>query len=153
MVIKSNASLLVFYGTRLRELRISQGLPQTKVAELTGFKRQYVSQAESGKVNLSIDNLGRFLDHLVQVEGSAVPIRLRISINICSARTSLGWSQEHLSSVAGLWLGYVGSLERGLVNASLSKVEALAAALDVDGQWLIEGTLPLLNTSIPFPSV
>ncbi|XGA69586.1 helix-turn-helix domain-containing protein [Duganella sp. BuS-21] len=41
--------------------------------------------------------------------------------------------------MAGVSLGYVGSLERGQVNASLSKIEALAGALKVEAQWLLEG--------------
>lgn len=138
-MVKSKKSLLVFYGMRLRELRAAQDISQLKVAELTGFLRQYVSQAESGKINLSVDNLERFFEHLLPADVTAVPIRMRLSNNILSSRASLDWSQEHLAGIAGVSLGYVGSLERGLVNASLSKIEALAGALQVEAQWLLEG--------------
>ncbi|WP_373992104.1 helix-turn-helix domain-containing protein [Duganella sp. BuS-21] len=124
---------------RLRELRAAQDISQIKLAELTGFLRQYVSQAESGKVNLSVDTLERFFQHLLPADVTSVPIRLRLSGNVRSARASLGWSQEHLAGMAGVSLGYVGSLERGQVNASLSKIEALAGALKVEAQWLLEG--------------
>jgi len=137
-MVKSKESLLVFYGMRLRELRAAQDISQIKLAELTGFLRQYVSQAESGKVNLSVDTLERFFEHLLP-DVASVPIRLRLSNNVRSARASLEWSQEHLAGMAGVSLGYVGSVERGVVNASLSKIEALAGALKVEAQWLLEG--------------
>ena len=42
-----------------------------------------------------------------------------------------GWSQEELGSQAGLHRTYVGAVERGERNVSLSTLEAFASALDV----------------------
>ena len=63
-----------------------------------------------------------------------------LSKNIKELRHELGWSQEDLADKSGLHRTYIGAVERGERNVSLSSLELIAAALNV--------TVPrLLNNS------
>lgn len=46
------------------------------------------------------------------------------------ARVAQGLSQEHLAALAGVERGFVGKIERGEANPSLTTLEKLAAALN-----------------------
>jgi transcriptional regulator with XRE-family HTH domain len=63
-----------------------------------------------------------------------------LSRNILRLRRERGLSQEQLSELCGLHRTYVGSVERGERNVTLSTLEAFSAALDVSvPQLLTEG--------------
>lgn len=47
------------YGTRLRELRLSKGYSQEKFAQISGIDRTYIAGIESGKRNLSLENMAK----------------------------------------------------------------------------------------------
>lgn len=55
-----------------------------------------------------------------------------LSKNIKELRRGLGWSQEELADRSGLHRTYIGAVERGERNVSLSSLELIAAALSVD---------------------
>ncbi len=52
--------LLQQFGKRIRDLRMSRGLSQEKLAEQTGFHRTYIGMIERGERNLSLTNVGIF---------------------------------------------------------------------------------------------
>ena len=52
-------------------------------------------------------------------------------------RKSRGWSQEVLADAVGLAVTYVGQIERGQRNPSLSVVERFAQVFEVDPIWLL----------------
>jgi transcriptional regulator with XRE-family HTH domain len=54
-----------------------------------------------------------------------------LSANIVRLRDAKKWSQETLADQAGLHRTYVGSVERGERNVTISSLEALAGALGV----------------------
>jgi transcriptional regulator with XRE-family HTH domain len=54
-----------------------------------------------------------------------------LSANIVRLRNLQGWSQEELADEAGLHRTFVGSVERGERNVTLSTLEALAARLSL----------------------
>jgi len=54
-----------------------------------------------------------------------------LATNITRLRDERGWSQEELGNQAGLHRTYVGAVERGERNVTLSTLEAFASALDV----------------------
>ena len=58
-------------------------------------------------------------------------IRLRFGSRIRQLRAGKGWSQEELADRASLHRTYIGSIERGEQNISLSNIEKLAATLGV----------------------
>lgn len=60
-----------------------------------------------------------------------------LSENIKSKRKKLGISQEELAHRCGLHRTYVGAVERGERNVTLSSLEALAAALETSSSDLI----------------
>jgi len=54
-----------------------------------------------------------------------------LACNLRYFRRRKGLSQEQLASVCGLHRTYIGAVERGERNVTLSSLEALASALDV----------------------
>jgi transcriptional regulator with XRE-family HTH domain len=60
--VKTNA--LVQFGQRVRQLRLERGLSQEDLAELANLHRNYVSQIETGRRNLSLLNILKLADGL-----------------------------------------------------------------------------------------
>ena len=62
--------------------------------------------------------------------------------NVRGGRASLGFSQESLANLCGFHRTFIGSIERGERNVSLSTLETLANALNVSvPQLLTKGDL------------
>jgi transcriptional regulator with XRE-family HTH domain len=64
-------------------------------------------------------------------------IRRSFGLRVRALREALGQSQEALAEIAGLHRTYVGSVERGERNVTLSNIYALADALGVPAQELL----------------
>lgn len=64
-------------------------------------------------------------------------ITLTLASNLRNFRRKLGLSQEELAEQSGLHRTYVGSVERGERNVSLSSLETLASALGVSVPQLL----------------
>lgn len=60
-----------------------------------------------------------------------------IADNVRQLRHSKGLSQDQLADICGFHRTYIGAIERGERNISLSTLEALAEALDISIQNLI----------------
>lgn len=60
-----------------------------------------------------------------------------LSNNVKCFRMSLSLSQEDLADKSGLHRTYVGAVERGERNLTLSSLEAIALALNVDVPTLL----------------
>lgn len=58
--------------------------------------------------------------------------------NLRRRRLELGLSQEGLAERAGVHRTYIGMLERGEKNATLSSIERIALALEVDAWKLLQ---------------
>ena len=52
------------FGRRLRELRVQSGLSQHKLAELAELDKNYVTEAERGHANPSLETIGRLAEAL-----------------------------------------------------------------------------------------
>lgn len=63
----------------------------------------------------------------------------RFGLNVRRLRQAQGLSQESLASLAGLHRTYVGGIERGERNVTITNVIKLARALDVEPARLLEG--------------
>ncbi|WP_417794833.1 helix-turn-helix domain-containing protein [Terasakiella pusilla] len=68
-------------------------------------------------------------------------ITATLSGNIRRLRSSQGLSQEQLADKSGLHRTYIGAVERGERNVSLSSLEVIASALDVDVPTLLSKSL------------
>jgi transcriptional regulator with XRE-family HTH domain len=64
-----------------------------------------------------------------------------LSVNIKKLRSEKGLSQEQLADKCGLHRTYVGAVERGERNVTLSSLELIASALDVDVPSLLSNNL------------
>lgn len=64
-----------------------------------------------------------------------------LSANIKKLRAEKGLSQEELAGKCGLHRTYVGAVERGERNVTLSSLELIAIALDVDVPMLLSNNL------------
>jgi len=60
-----------------------------------------------------------------------------LSRNIRKLRSDMGLSQENLAYKCGLHRTYLGAVERGERNVTLSSLELIAAALSVDVPTLL----------------
>src|SRR5436309_1184778 len=65
------------------------------------------------------------------------PLRTALGAAVRSRRRALEWSQEELAQRAGLHRNYVGGVERGERNLSLSNIAAIAQALEVPPSILL----------------
>lgn len=52
--------ILIKFGNRIRTLRKLRGLSQEKLAEITGFHRNYIGMIERGERNPSLVNIEVF---------------------------------------------------------------------------------------------
>lgn len=66
-----------------------------------------------------------------QLRKPSAALKRILAQNIIRLRRSKGLSQEELADVCGLHRTYVGSVERGERNVTLSTLEVLASALGV----------------------
>lgn len=64
-------------------------------------------------------------------------LRFAVAQNVKKRRLMLGLSQEQLAELSGFHRTYIGSVERGERNITLSTLEALAAALESTPQDMI----------------
>ena len=56
--------ILKIFGDRIKELRTAKGLSQEKFAISIGMDRTYYSSIESGKRNVSLQNIKKIADGL-----------------------------------------------------------------------------------------
>lgn len=52
-------SARLIFAKRIKEVRISKGISQEKLAELCNLHRTYVSSVERGERNITVDNMER----------------------------------------------------------------------------------------------
>lgn len=57
-------NIKILFGTRVKQLRLEQGLSQEKLANIAGIDRTYIAQVENGKRNISIENIKKICDGL-----------------------------------------------------------------------------------------
>lgn len=65
-------------------------------------------------------------------------LRQILAANIRALRSSSGLSQEELASQVGVHRTYMGAVERGERNITLSTLERIAGALNVDPVCLLQ---------------
>lgn len=68
------------------------------------------------------------------------PAHIAFGDEVRLRRQELKWSQEKLSRAAGLHLSYVGQVERGQRNVSLTNILKIARALEIPATQLIAST-------------
>ncbi|MCC7006179.1 MAG: helix-turn-helix transcriptional regulator [Ottowia sp.] len=54
-----SVSARLIFSKRIREIRVSKGISQERLAELCNLHRTYVSSVERGKRNITVDNMER----------------------------------------------------------------------------------------------
>ena len=59
-------------------------------------------------------------------------IRGRLGLNVQRLRLARGWSQEELAERAGLHRTYISGVERGVRNPTITVLEKLAVAFEVE---------------------
>jgi transcriptional regulator with XRE-family HTH domain len=63
----------------------------------------------------------------------------RLGLRIRELRKRRGWSQEEFAHACGLDRSYMGSVERGERNVTLSSLRAIAKGLDVTLSVMFKG--------------
>ncbi len=70
-----------------------------------------------------------------------IPISQRLGRNIRLLRAERGWSQEVLAELAGLHRNYIGHVERGEFNISITQLVKIARAFGVRLGVLVDNLL------------
>ena len=58
--MSKKANILINFGERLREIRISRNLSQEQLGELASLHRTYIGMIERGERNISLSNMAVF---------------------------------------------------------------------------------------------
>ncbi len=66
-------------------------------------------------------------------------IQRKLGDRIRRLRSRKGWSQEQFAAISGLHRTYVGAVERGEKNLTISSLHTLAKALDTSIAQLFRG--------------
>ncbi|ANB77355.1 hypothetical protein AYM40_35355 [Paraburkholderia phytofirmans OLGA172] len=130
-------------------------MTQDALARMSSVSRPSITAMERGKSNprfATLDQVARVLDvDILELITSGLPASAsadnrpsleRIARNVNKVRAALGVSQETLSVQSRHFRTYVGNLERQVVNPSLSDVEAIAFALGVGIETLLQPLEP-----------
>ena len=70
---------------------------------------------------------------------SELSINQKIGKAVRSRRMELGYSQEELADICGLHRTYIGGIERGERNITISSLEGIATGLNCKITDLLEG--------------
>lgn len=62
--------ILLKFGNRIRELRVTKGLSQEELADLAGLHRTYIGMIERAEKNITLANIKRIADALEVEIGS-----------------------------------------------------------------------------------
>ena len=133
-VLEGSSRFRYHHAARLHELRANAGLSQHELAIRVGRHRTWISKAESGFNNLSIDTVALIRLALVSGEADKPHLRSRIGTRIAAARNAQTprISQETLSMMAGCNLKYISQLELGRVGTSLDQLGKVVDFLGLD---------------------
>ena len=58
------SQVLIKFGERVREKRVSMGLSQEKLAELAGVHRTYIGMIERAEKNITLENIKKVANGL-----------------------------------------------------------------------------------------
>lgn len=70
------------------------------------------------------------------------PLTVALATNICGFRKEKGLSQEDFADICGLHRTYIGSVERGERNVTLSTLEVFASIMGVSVPQLLTRKTP-----------
>jgi transcriptional regulator with XRE-family HTH domain len=133
---KQASELRLRYAAQLLKMRLKLGLTQGQASLLVGVHRTYVNKVESGKVNLSLDNLDKFLEVYLDEKGR-VSSRARLASNLKAWRGDT-YSQEALGLTFGIPRTSLSRIEQASATTSLDQVAVLAGKLGIDAAELLK---------------
>lgn len=114
--------------------RSEAGLSQPAVADIVKRHRTWISKAESGESNLTIDTVDLIRSALLPTEQASHRCAFASPKRVVEARTGMHppMSQEALSITAGCNLKYASQLELGLVGTTLDQLAKVVDVLQLD---------------------
>ncbi|MFL6603982.1 MAG: helix-turn-helix domain-containing protein [Steroidobacteraceae bacterium] len=129
---KASQASRLLVGGNVKRLRRALGYLQRELAEVTGLNRNHIISIERGLENMSLSTVERLAEGLrcspvtLVAEHSA---RIVVAYNVRRLREAHGWTQQQLAERVSVVASYVGNVEQGRMNLTLSSVARLAEGL------------------------
>lgn len=156
-------------GAAVSKARRKAGVSQVMLAEAANISRDWLSKIERGRANTTLVifcDVAYALSHspvrlLYEAESRIMPglkephcrssiadttspdLLDRLGSVIAKRRRELGFTQQEVSDVAGLWRTYLAEVEgtSRVHNVTIETLYAIARALNTSGSWLLARAL------------
>ena len=129
---------IIPFGERVASFRRSLGLNQKEFAPKLGVSSNYLSMIEQGRE--PSDNLVRLFDMIEKDHARSKETGSTLRDLIKQARADKGFSISDLAKKTKYSVGVLQAIEEGSARISEKMAKAIAAALDLDVEALLDGS-------------
>ncbi|MBQ8162151.1 MAG: helix-turn-helix domain-containing protein [Clostridia bacterium] len=125
-------------GQRLKEFRKEKGLTQKELGEQTGYSAAYISQVESGRMDVSAP-LAEKLYTFYGVDPRWILYGLGKGkkSKLKEVRSEIGITQAEMAAQLGISAQYYGLMERGEYPVSDPVAKAIEQKWGISAGWLL----------------
>lgn len=124
-------------------------MTQQQLAAKIGVSKSQVSNVESGKENLSVTTVEKFLLALIgePLVGGRGSLKSRVGDRVRRARKLKKLSRPALSALCEVPVSYISDVEHGAVATSLDQLQRVAQVLELNAAQLFDGIVMVRTTA------